>query len=423
MKNERKVKLGGLFELPIEGSSQIQLERKNWSNRLPVLWKRSIKKIIKNDRVYALELFFKTYKLGTDLPQMQYGLELLQPESVLYIVQKLSVLKPEESSRFLTLLTSSSLLSVIPSLSEDDQTEILKQIYRVGSTALFPKDLTQALLGQITPTLAIILFQKEFKDSEKIISIFQLWGTVILHPLILYHLTTPTDAIISVFLSCSVSDRVQTFNKIESLLTPKNFSNFLELITPSTEELNFLLTNVYPTLKKSALNTLHIWLLKKEVDEKILVSILQTSGNQSLQNFIQNNLLARLEIPDSHPSRILTTIIKTDQANLAHDLLKAMKTTDQQKLGILLEVISILEPQISKYADFFNEELSIYALQNFNQVLSSYVQSANDSFRLVLLPILQESAKKQNKLFIKEIAANNQIVVPSHAIKVFNLCN
>ncbi|MHA2224091.1 MAG: RING finger protein [Candidatus Hodarchaeales archaeon] len=124
---------------------------KKWADRIPFLWKRKVKNYIKKDSQNALEVFFQNFSIKKDSEQMKYGLTLLLPLSLEYIISSLNDLSPLETVTFLELLATPKFLDVIRTINSEKQQPILTHIYENWEINHLNDETVSNLLAAVNP--------------------------------------------------------------------------------------------------------------------------------------------------------------------------------------------------------------------------------------------------------------------------------
>ena len=160
------------------GNSQLE---KKWTNNVPLLWKRKIKSLIKSDRQKAMLSFFENFKIESESKRMKYGLELLLPDSLSFIINSLGNLKTKETTIYIELLASDSFSIYIKDLDKESQETFLNHIYQVYKLNLIDKVTIGVLVSHLDFDLVESLYRKLIEESSKSkqstsYQIIKLWG-------------------------------------------------------------------------------------------------------------------------------------------------------------------------------------------------------------------------------------------------------
>ncbi len=411
-----KALFGGLsHHMSTSGSLSSELKKKRY--RIPILWKRKVNALIKEDPQTAIRTFFENYKLGKDQNKMRYGLVVLIPESLIYIVESFDNLSPEELTVFVDLLASPDFENALESLENDHQKGILAQIQNKWESGLLNRDSVYKILLKLDKTFVDSLYRNLIKnDSKTAFEILKLWGIDTYPQVLSSYLETPHELVESIFKELSPNLRVEIVETVnKKFITSRiSFQNLLHLLTPSEEEISFLLS-FQPKLENNSRETLNSWLLNQKFPLKFIIEAYKKSTSEKNHEFIVQFFVGLLEKKSYQPEYLMGELISLREFQISHDLLGELDKKTNEQVKILLSTLNSFQDKVFPYLDFYKEEFQTYGTQEITLTTQTYLKSPYDSVHQILLPTLQNSASKKWKEILK--TANEILPTPpSHLV-------
>ena len=406
-----------------KGSTESDIK---WSGHLSILWKRKVKNFIKKDREKALEVFFDNFKQGKDLKQMAYGLIELLPTSLYLILSSFKEFSKEETSIFFELISTPEFLTYISNLDQEKQELILIHIHNNWSS-FSNLESVRLILSQLDPNLVELLYdkiskQKTRSDSSQSIEIMKLWGNGILPILLLSYLKTPTEQVKPLFKELAPEQRVQIF-QITATLSKAQFQNFLELISPTENEINYLFVSQH-FLNKELRNLLIDWLYNQNLSLDLILKVYQQNKTEDAFSFFANYFIVGIKRKIYPAPDVIASILSFEEFSIAHEILiKLNSSKEHEPVEILVSCLNKLQEQVSRYFEFFDRELETYASQSIEFILIAYFESKYESHHQLLLPFLQDTASKNWKMIIKTTVETKDSPPPNLVFDIFTTCS
>ncbi|MFX0183589.1 MAG: RING finger protein [Candidatus Hodarchaeota archaeon] len=388
-----------------QGNSHTGLQKK-WLDRVPLIWKRKVNNIIKKDQHNALEIFFDSFRQGKDQKQMKYGLEQLLPESIYLILNSFEGFSQKEAADFLDLLASPEFLNEIPTLDIKNQELILSQIYENWNSGLLNKESTIKLIQKLNSTLIEKLYDTILKEkSISAVEIVKLWGIDVLPKTLQLFLKSPTKSIEVVFKEINPKQKIDILFTVDNSIyaSKTQFKILMRLMTATEDEISYLMS-IQPFLSKENRIILINWLIENKISQELILGVYQQNYPDKNFQFIIQYFMGGINSKIYQPPELLILLLVSKEFRIAHEILILINEEKSHNIAeILIYTLEKLQDQLFQYLTFFQTELQTYSSQKIDLILEAYLNSPYDSLHSLLLPILQGSATKNWRLFLKTI--------------------
>lgn len=412
------------------GNSQLE---KKWTNNVPLLWKRKIKSLIKSDRQKAMLSFFENFKVESESKRMKYGLELLLPDSLSFIINSLKNLKIKETTIYIELLASDSFSNYIKDLDKESQETLLNQIYQIYKLKLIDKATIEVFVSHLDFNLVELLYRKSIEEASKnkqstSYEIIKLWGKrnpKITPILVKEYLTSPTAPIEEFFKKIPPSERIKSFQRNQNIFlnsTPQ-LVKILSLFSTTKDDLIYLYA-LYPSLPNKSRESLLKWLLEQDINFNYLIRIHSIDKNEKNLPFVFSFLEASILKEKYQMADLLVSLLHYNELEIAHDLIKKLSSNKKIfMLEIIISVILKLENKVIEHKKFLQSELEQYSNQKLGLILAAYLNSEYSSHQELYIPILQQNIEKNWKNLIDGLAQIEEISSSALAQNLFSTCS
>jgi hypothetical protein len=412
------------------GNSQLE---KKWTNNVPLLWKRKIKSLIKSDRQKARLSFFENFKVESESKRMKYGLELLLPDSLSFIINSLGNLKTKETTIYIELLTSDSFSNYIKDLDKESQETLLNHIYQAYKINLIDEITIGVFVSHLDFNLVKSLYHKLIEESSKSkqstsYQIIKLWGkrNPKINPILVQeYLANPTALIEELIKKLSPSERIKSFQHNQNLFlksTPQ-LIKILSLFSTTKDDLIYLYA-LYPSLPNKSRESLLKWLLEQDINFNDLIRIHSIDRNEKNIQFVFSFLEASILREKYQMSDVLVSLLHNSEQEIAYNLIK--KVNSSKKILILEIIISAilkLENKVTEHKKFLQSELEQYSTQKQGIILAAYLDSEYSSHQELYVPILQQNIEKNWKNLIDDLAQIEEISSSALVQNLFSTCS
>ncbi|MHA1214261.1 MAG: hypothetical protein ACTSPG_03130 [Candidatus Hodarchaeales archaeon] len=373
---------------------------KEWFSNVPILWKRKIKKYAALKQQEAIKTFVHLYSQHQFIKHSEFGLSILLPDSLYFILSSLPNLEEIPRIRLLHLLDKKEFKEEILRLDRKRQEQLLLSIIEVWHNHELEKDRIRSILLNFQPelieTLYSILFKKKENNKQKTIAeILITWGKPIFPRLFVLYLSKPHDEIKKQIRNLNSKDRVSSFQKI-GIVENFDLELLLDLFSTSKDELTYLasLTQELSVKNRKILNT---WFAEKVLPVKVLeVDFPQQERNNFLQGYFE-------EITKNKTfsySECLKLLITQREFPLADELIKKWEKKINIQ-GVLIDILIELNITDNSGLSFFQSKFATIPKKNLPKVIRYYLTATDSPLLNIFLPSIQNLAVDDWKTILK----------------------
>ncbi|MHA1972325.1 MAG: hypothetical protein ACTSW1_04995 [Candidatus Hodarchaeales archaeon] len=364
---------------------------KEWFSNVPILWKRKIKKYASSKRKEAIQTFVDLYSQQQFLKHCEFGLTILLPESLFFIIDSLSELQVSKKIRLIHLLEKKEFREEILRLETLKQKQLLLSIVTIWHNPKLNKDKVRSILLNLQPQLVDTMYNLLFEEKEKyspetVVEILFTWGKPIFSRLFTLYLTKPHKGIKHRIKDIPSEIRVSAFQKVTNLSSLKNFNLeiLLELFGISNDELSYLVSLV-PNLNDINKQKFNNWFVEKVNPETCLTI---KFPSQIREKFLYDYFIEKVRRKDINYQDSLKLVITHHEFELADSLIQVWdKKTNIQE--ILLDILIKEDMTDNSNLSFFKPKFSVISKKNLPKIIQYYL-TATDS---PLLDIFSSSIK------------------------------